>query len=65
MSKSNETVILGGMLPIFISQDKIKRLKDRKTDEEDKKPQYKSHKSSVSIKDIMSQRKSVNPFILM
>lgn len=64
MSKTNETIPTGGQLPIFYCQDKLKRLKNRQNEEEDaKKRQYKTHKTSVSIKQIMEQRKNVNPFI--
>ena len=64
MSKNTESVPGGGFIPIFHCQDKLKRLKDRRHDEEEaKKRQYKTHKTSVSIKQIMEQRKNVSPFI--
>ncbi len=66
MTNTTESIPNGGFLPIYISEDKLKRLKDRKIDEEEaKKHQYKTHKASVSIKEIMQQRKNVNPFILV
>jgi len=67
MSKTNDSIELipnGGFPPIYICTDKIKRLKDKTHDEEEaKKRQYKTHKTSVSIKKIMEQRRNVNPFI--
>ena len=54
----------GGFLPIYVCEDKMKRLKERKLEDEDaKRRQYKTHTTSVSIKKIMEQRRDVNPFI--
>lgn len=63
-NKSTELVPNGGFPPIYVCKDKIKRLKDKAHDEEEAtKRQYKTHKTSVSIKKIMEQRRNVNPFI--
>jgi hypothetical protein len=54
----------GGFLPIYICKDGIKRMKSREQEDVDiKTRQFKSHKSSVSIKKIMEQRRNANPFI--
>ena len=53
---NSELVPNGGFPPIYICEDKLKRLRDKKHDEEDaKKRQYKTHQTSVSIKKIMEQ----------
>ena len=54
----------GGFPPIYICKEKVKKLKDNLPDnEEASKREYKTHKTSVSIKKIMEQRRNVNPFI--
>lgn len=54
----------GGFLPIYVCDEKIKRLNDKKKEQDElNKKQYKTPTSVVSIKQIMEQRKNNDPFI--
>jgi hypothetical protein len=58
LAKNDGTVPFGGFPPIFMCS------KISKVDEvENKNREYSTHKTAVSIKDIMQRRRNVIPFI--
>ncbi len=52
----------GGFLPIIACQKNLKNeIKD--SDEDKVKREYKTHKTSLSIKDLLAKRRKTTPFI--
>ena len=62
--RKTESFPNGGFPPLYVCENKLKRLKSRQFDEEEaNKLKFKTHGTSVSIKKIMEKRKEINPFI--
>ena len=53
----------GGFPPIFICKQDAQITEKDKLDDDQTKREYKTHKSSVSIKSLLEKRRSVTPFI--
>jgi hypothetical protein len=61
-SSQNKNVPNGGFPPIYLCDELIEDSKINK-DDENKKREYETHKTSVSIKSILEKRRDITPFI--
>ncbi|QKF93818.1 hypothetical protein QKU48_gp0360 [Fadolivirus algeromassiliense] len=60
---SDNNIPTGGFPPIFIcKQEDINQSDDKQNDSQTKR-EYKTHKSAISIKDLLEKRRKTTPFI--
>jgi hypothetical protein len=58
--QTNTDIPTGGTPPIYLCES----IKDNETNDEQSKREYKTHKTAVSIKNILEKRRDVKPFLV-